>query len=151
MQNFCDSTQNRELLFYSCNFVLHNSVLRSCFWLTESKTFRFFAFFLWVASFSGEIMVHSTEKDLGTLDSGIAVHSYTGIQEWISRMLGLQSIAQTSTNKQMFRMIQAHQFFNEPGPNSSIIVPMAHETLKHQCNLQHGLTTFFQNWFVNSS
>ena len=39
-------------------------------------------------------------------------------------------------------MIQAYQFFNEPVPNSSIIVPMAHEMLKHQSNLQHGSTTF---------
>ena len=34
-----------------------------------------------------------------TLDSGIAVHSNTGIQMWISWTLGLQSIAQISTNK----------------------------------------------------
>ena len=27
--------------------------------------------------------------------------------------LGLQSIAQTSTNKQVFRIIQGYQFFNE--------------------------------------
>ena len=35
------------------------------------------------------------QSTLGTLDSGIAVHSYTGIQMWISCTLGLQSIAQT--------------------------------------------------------
>ena len=34
-----------------------------------------------------------------TLGSGIAVHSYIGIQMWISWTLGLQSIAQISTNK----------------------------------------------------
>ena len=34
-----------------------------------------------------------------TLDSEIAVHSYTGIQMSISWTLGLQSIAQISTNK----------------------------------------------------
>ena len=31
---------------------------------------------------------------LGTLDSGVAVHPYTGIHMWISWTLGLQSIAQ---------------------------------------------------------
>ena len=44
---------------------------------------------------------------------------------WISWTLGLQSIAQTSSNKQVCRMIQVDQFFNEPVPNSSGIVPMA--------------------------
>ena len=47
---------------------------------------------------------------------------------WISWTLGLQSIAQTSTNKQVFRTIQAYQFFNKPGHKWSIIVPMAQET-----------------------
>ena len=43
------------------------------------------------------------------MDSWFAVHSYTGIQMWT---LGLQSIAWTSTNKEVFRIIQAYQFFN---------------------------------------
>ena len=38
---------------------------------------------------------------------------------WIRGTLGLQSIAQTSTNKQVFRMIQVDQYFNEPVPYSS--------------------------------
>ena len=36
-------------------------------------------------------------------------------------------------------MIQADQFFNKPVVNSSIVVHMAHEMLKHQCNLQMAL------------
>ena len=36
-----------------------------------------------------------------TLDSGIAIHSYTGIQMSISWTLGLQSITQISTNKHL--------------------------------------------------
>ena len=39
---------------------------------------------------------------------------------WISWTLGSQSIAQTSTSKQVFRRIQVYQFFNHPVPNSSI-------------------------------
>ena len=41
---------------------------------------------------------------------GVPVHSYIGIQMWISWTLGLQSAAQTSTKKQVVRMIQAYQF-----------------------------------------
>ena len=55
---------------------------------------------------------------------------------WIKWTVKLQSIAQTSTNTQEYRMIEAYQFFNEAVSNSSI-VPMAYEMLKHQCNLQH--------------
>ena len=39
------------------------------------------------------------QETMRTLDSGIAIHSYTGIQMSISWTLGLQSIAQLSTNK----------------------------------------------------
>ena len=70
---------------------------------------------------------------------------------WITWTPGLQCIAQTSTNKQVFRMILAYQFFNEPVPNSCIIVPITHEMLEHQWNLRRGPTTFSQNWFVNAS
>ena len=59
------------------------------------------------------------ERTRGTLDSGIAVHSCTRIEMLISWTLGLQSIAQTNTNKQVFRMIQVYQLFNEPVPYSS--------------------------------
>ena len=44
------------------------------------------------------------------------------------------SPAQSSTRKQRFLMIQAYQFFNKPVPNSAILVPIAHEMLKHQLN-----------------
>ena len=62
----------------------------------------------------------------------------------ISCTLGLQSIAQTSTNTQEECIIQAYHLFNAPVPNSSILVPMAHEMLQPQCNLQHSLTTSSQ-------
>ena len=39
---------------------------------------------------------------------------------WISWTLGLQSIAQTSTNKQDYQMIQAYQRFNEPVAKTSL-------------------------------
>ena len=55
------------------------------------------------------------------------------MQMWISWTLGLQSIVETSTNKQEYRMIHIYQFFNKPVVNSSMIVHMAHEMLKHQC------------------
>ena len=80
----------------------------------------------------------------GTLDSGIAVHSCTDIAMWISWTLGLQSIAQTSTNKQVFRMNQVHQFFNEPCSSRTTALYKAakekyYEHTKGQlCNLQFG-------------
>ena len=81
-------------------FFLWNSVLRSWFWLTESKGFLFLQFFLRLASFffggGGVSFIHFGA--CGTLDSGIAVHSYTVTQMWIGWTLALQSIAQTSTN-----------------------------------------------------
>ena len=62
---------------------------------------------------------------------------------WISwDQLESLSIAQASTSKQEYWMIQAYQFFNKPVANSSIIVPMAHEMLKNHCAFQHGPTTF---------
>ena len=48
-------------------------------------------------------------------------------------------------------MIHIYQFFNKPVVNSSMVVLMVHEMLKHQCKLQHGPITFSQNQFVNSS
>ena len=53
----------------------------------------------------------------------------------------MQSIAQTSTNKKVFRMLQPYQFSMSQFQISSIIVPLAHEMWKHQWNLQHGPTT----------
>ena len=69
----------------------------------------------------------------------------------ISRPLGLHSTAQISTNKEVFRMIEAYHIFNETVANSSILVPMAHEMLKHEWNLQHDPTISSQNWWVNLS
>ena len=43
----------------------------------------------------GSIILVPLKKTWGILDSGIAVHSYTGIQMWMSWTMGLQSIAQT--------------------------------------------------------
>ena len=51
-------------------------------------------------------------------------------------------MAQMSTNKQVFRLIQVDQVYNKPVPDLFIIVPMAHEMLKHQWNLQHGPRVF---------
>ena len=87
----------------------------------------------------------------GTLDSGIAIHSCTLIKMWISWTLGLQSIAQKITNKQVFRMIHVYQFFNEPVPYSSIIVLMAHEMLEHQWNFATWPDHFFTKPVDNSA
>ena len=65
---------------------------------------------------------------------------------WISWTLGLQSIAQTNTNKQVFRMIRVYRFSHEPVPYSSrTTAPWKaakeknHEHTKgHLCNLQSG-------------
>ena len=73
---------------------------------------------------------------------------------WISWTLGLQSIAQTSTDRQVFRMSQADKFFNEQVPNLCITVPMAHGMLQHQCHLQHSPGAWFTKpicKFVDSS
>ena len=52
------------------------------------------------------------------LDSGIAVHPYTGIHMWISWTLGLHGIAIHSTNMQInteqFQIIHTQQFCNQP-------------------------------------
>ena len=98
MQNFCHNTQNREIFF--CDFFLPNSVLRSSFWLTESN-------FIYLGDYGSFILV-PLKRTWGTLDCGIALHPCTGIQMWISWALGLQSLAQTSANKQVFWMIQAY-------------------------------------------
>ena len=93
--------------------------------MTESKAFYIFALFSWhFASFfwRGGCFI-------AILDSVIALHSYTGTEMWISWTLGLQSIAQTSTNKQEYRMIHVSQLFNKPAVNSSLIVHMAHQML----------------------
>ena len=69
---------------------------------------------------------------------------------WISWTLGLQSIAQTGTNKRVFRVLQPYQLSMSQFQISSIIMLLAHEMWKRQWNLQHGPTTFSQNRFVNS-
>ena len=103
------------------------------FWHTESKFFYFRG--LCLASFLGRVMIHLFWcHGKGTWVPeifGIAVHSYTGIQMWISWTPGLQSIAQASTNKQEYEMIQAYQFFNKLVANpSSIKVKQEGQTRK---------------------
>ena len=117
VQQHLKQGQNRGEIFHFCNFVLRNSILRSCFWHTESKAFFIFALFLCPTQYFQKLVVHSFcchWKGPGV--PWIAVHFYTGMQLWIIWTLGLQSMAQTSTNKRVFRMIQAYQFFNEPVP-----------------------------------
>ena len=63
------------------------------------------------------------QETVRTLDSDIAVHSYTGIQMSISWTLVLQSLAQTTS------MIQIYRLFDKPVPNSCIILPMARKML----------------------
>ena len=107
----------------------------------------FLFFFLGGGGYVSFILMPS-KRAWGTLDCGIEVHS---TQMGISWTLGLQSIAQTSTNKQEHRITQADHFFNKPFLNLSIIVHMAHEIVKHQCNVQHGPSTSSQGWFVKLS
>ena len=140
-------------IFHFCCVFLQNSVLQSRFWLAESKIFFILVFSLCLASFWGGLwFIHfgATGRNNGYLGLWNCSSFPHGQQMWSSGTLGLQSIAQTSTNKQVFRMIQAYQFFNKPVPSSSILMPTAHEMPKHQWNLQHGPTTFSQNWFVKS-
>ena len=111
MQFFCNSTQTREKLFCCCDSFLRNSVLRSCFWSTKSLFFFCvwppFFFFFWRGR-SWCIYCGATEKDLGYfgLWDGISTQAYKygSVELWV-----LHSIAQRSTNKQVFRMIQAYQ------------------------------------------
>ena len=63
-------------------------------WVLDQKKI-FLRFFFCVLGF----ILLLLQETMRTLDSGIAVHSYTGIQMSISWTLGLQSIAQISTNK----------------------------------------------------
>ena len=59
LQNFCDHTQNREKIFYSCDFPLRNSVLRTFIWLTESSFFIFlFLFCVWPPLWGGGGFIH---------------------------------------------------------------------------------------------
>ena len=65
MQNFAIAPKIGKNLF--CDVFLRNSVLRSCFWLTESKVFFIFVFFcVWPNFFGGGIIYFgATAKDLG--------------------------------------------------------------------------------------
>ena len=60
---------------------------------------NFFCVFFWPFGDWGCFILLLLQETVRTLDSGIAVHSYTSIQMSISWTLGLQSIAQISTNK----------------------------------------------------
>ena len=108
-----------------------------------SHFFYFCTFFLRLASLSGvyiSFILAPLKRTWGTLDSGIAVHSYASIQMWVSWTLGLQSIAQTSTNKQECRMINAYQFFNKPVwkfVNNSVHGTSNAETRGQKAMLEH--------------
>ena len=68
------------------------------------------------------------------------------MQMWISWTLGLQSTAQTSTNKQESRMIQAYQFFNEPVANSFVFLLFPSLHLFPTCELPN-----IQRYHTNDS
>ena len=92
-KNFAKASKmgrNGQKLFIFAIF-LWNPFLRG---VLDQKLF-FLRLFL---AFWGLGLIHFVA--MCTLDSGIAVHSYTGIQMLISWTLGLQSIAQMSTNTQ---------------------------------------------------
>ena len=121
---FCGNTQYGERYFIFEIFFLRNSVLQSGFWLTDSKNFQYyfcFFFCIWppLEGGGGLRFIHfgATEKDPGYLGLW---DSYTGTQMRISWTRRVQSIAQTSTNKQEYWMIHVYQFFNKPVVNSSI-------------------------------
>ena len=85
-KKFCNSTQNRDKMFCFYDFFLRDSVLRSCCWLTQSKNVLFLCFFCVLPPFflGGGYVSFSLvqlKRTWGTLDSGIAVHSYTGSVE----------------------------------------------------------------------
>ena len=68
-------------------------------------------FFLRLASFWGDYGLFISvplKETKGILDYGIAVLSYVGIEMWISWTLGLQSVARTSTNKQVIQLDKPH-------------------------------------------
>ena len=97
MQNFCNGTQNREkiLVRYFCaefSFAELFLVDLGLQFVLFLHIFQLFGLLL------GGIMRHcgASKRAQGTLDSGIAVHSYTGIQAWISWTLGLQSVEGSS-------------------------------------------------------
>ena len=91
-------------LFHFCDIFWRNSVLWSYCWLTGSKyfilfeylffisfiyyfLFSFFFFGVWrpfLGEGGGSVILEPLKRTWGILDSGIAVHSYTGIQMWIS-------------------------------------------------------------------
>ena len=98
-------------------FFLRKPFLRR---VLDQKSF-FAVFFMRFGDWGSSILL-LLQETVHTLDSGIAVLSYTGIQMSISWTLGLQSIAQISTNKHD----SGCQLFNKPVPTSSIIVRAWH-------------------------
>ena len=66
----------------------------------------------------------------------LLLHRHTNVDQFYS------GIAVHSTDNKQQASVSDDS--GRPGLNSSIIAPMAHEMLKHRCNLQHGPTTFFK-------
>ena len=88
--------KNGQKLFHFCDFFFGGYHFCVGCW-TENYYFFcsfFFAFWDW-----GWFILLLLQETVRTLDSRIAVHYCTGIQMLISWTLGLQSIAQISTNK----------------------------------------------------
>ena len=78
-QNFAATLKTGEKIIFFCDFFLRNPFLRS---VLRQKCFLFLRFFL---------RNPFLRRAWGTLDSGIAVQSYTGIQMLIIWTVGLQS------------------------------------------------------------
>ena len=105
-KNVATAPERKENYITVATFFCSIQFCRAVFgwiWL-EFKFFSIFVFFAFgLLSFGGggygSLILVPLKRTWGTLDFGIAVHSYTGIPMWISWTVGLQSIAQTSTNK----------------------------------------------------
>ena len=83
ISKICNSIQNRGKLFYFCDFFSAEFSFAEFFWRTKAK-----------------FILLPLQKTRCTLDFGIAVHSYIGIQMWINWTLGSHSIAHTDKHQQ---------------------------------------------------
>ena len=107
---FFDSAQTRGEIFNPCTCFSAKPSFAGLF-LVDRVTFFFFASGLLLGGW-GVCFIHfgACEKDLGYLGLwNCSLYPHTGTQMWISGTLGLQSIAQTSTNEQEYRMIRAYK------------------------------------------
>ena len=101
------------------NYFLQNSVLRSCVLHTASKKNCAFLC-VWPSFFGGLWFIHfgATANDLGHLGLWVCspfLHTHTNVDQLDS---WIRVNTQTSTNKQVFRIIQAYQLFNKLIPNT---------------------------------